>query len=67
MTVILYKSLKVLLQLVGVAGGLYALSLGAKPTLSLILIAVMVAGPEALEILLANVEDPTRSSNRGDD
>lgn len=52
MTLKLFKALKLLIQLVGVAGGVYAMSLGAPPLAALAMMTVMVLGPEGLELFI---------------
>ncbi|GGK74630.1 hypothetical protein [Haloarcula sebkhae] len=52
MTLKLFKTLKLLIQLVGVSGGVYAMSLGAPPLATFAMMTVMVLGPEGLEIVI---------------
>lgn len=50
----LYKILKALTQMGGAAAGVYAMSLGADPTVAFGLIAFIIGGPEAFEYLVTN-------------
>jgi len=49
-----YKSLKMLVLLAAVAAGIIAIRNGADPLTVYTLIAVIVAGPEAVETIIAN-------------
>lgn len=49
-----YKTTKALVQLAGVAAGIYAMSLGAAPFPTFVGIATIVVGPEAFEYYLQN-------------
>jgi hypothetical protein len=48
-----YKIIKSLTQLLAVAAGFYALSLGANPLTTFAIIGAIVVGPEILEYLIA--------------
>jgi len=50
----LYKILKAVTQMAGAASGVYAMSLGADPTVAFGLIAFIIGGPEAFEYLVTN-------------
>jgi len=52
-----YKSLKMLVLLTAVATGIIAIRNGADPLTVYILIGIMVAGPEAVETVIANGND----------
>lgn len=52
MTLKTFKTVKASTQLVGAAAGIYAMSLGADPMTALMLVAVMVSGPEVLEYII---------------
>jgi hypothetical protein len=55
MTLRLYKTLKLLVQLVGAAAGIYAMSLGAPPLATFMMVTLIVSGPEVMEYFI-NVE-----------
>ena len=55
-TLAVYKTIKALTQLVAVAGGFYAISEGADPTMTFALVALIVSGPEAVETILASAD-----------
>ncbi|MCF2208638.1 hypothetical protein KVP02_13430 [Halobacterium salinarum] len=48
----LFKTIKVLTQLVGAVAGAYAMSKGAPPFATFVLIATIVSGPEVLEYFI---------------
>jgi hypothetical protein len=52
MTLKTFKTIKALTQLAGALAGAYAMYLGADPLLTIVLIATMVSGPEALEAVI---------------
>lgn len=54
MTVKTYKLIKAVTQLVTIGAGMYAMSLGADPMTTFILMAAIVTGPEGLELLYTN-------------
>lgn len=56
MSVKAYKLLKLLTQLAGIGAGIYAMILGADPMTTFALIATIISGPEAVELLLANAD-----------
>jgi hypothetical protein len=58
MSVRTYKTLKVLTQLTGAAAGIYAMSLGASPMAALTLVAVIIAGPEIIEVMISEQDPP---------
>jgi len=47
-----FKVLKATTQLVGMAGGLYAMHLGLDPGLAFGMMAFIWGGPEAIEVIL---------------
>lgn len=49
-----YRAIKATVQLVGACLGGYALYLGVPPSLGLLLITIMVIGPEGIDTVLAN-------------
>lgn len=49
-----YKVIKNITQLAGAAAGIYAMSLGADPMTTFVLIAGIILGPEGLEYVLTN-------------
>lgn len=49
-----YKSIKATAQLAAVATGFLAIAEGADPMTAFALVAVIVAGPEAVETIIAN-------------
>jgi len=56
-TVKVYKVIKALTQLAGAGAGIYAMMLGADPTMAFGLIALIISGPEAFEFLVTNGEN----------
>lgn len=56
MTVRTYKTIKAVTQLLAVAAGFYAMSLGAPAFATFALVALIVSGPEAFEAILSNTE-----------
>lgn len=50
-----YKTVKALTQLVGAAGGIFAMHLGADPLLAFSGVVAMVLGPEGFEYWITNV------------
>lgn len=54
MTVRTYKVIKMLTQLVAVGAGVYAMWLGADPMTTFSLVAFIVSGPEAAELLMTS-------------
>lgn len=54
MTLRVFKAIKLTTQLVGAAGGIYAMSLGAPPLAALAMMTVIISGPEALEYFIEN-------------
>lgn len=57
MTVRLYKTITAASRLAAVATGFYAISQGADPLTTFAMVAVIVAGPEAIETVLANADE----------
>jgi len=57
MSLKVYKSLKMLVLLAAVATAIVAIRNGADPLTVYILVAVIVAGPEAVETAIANGDD----------
>jgi hypothetical protein len=53
MSLKVYKTIKATVQLAAVGAGIYAMSLGAAPLLTFLVIGIIVAGPELVEYLLA--------------
>jgi len=63
-----YKTVKAATQLVAVAAGIYAMSLGADPLTVFMIIGVIVAGPELMEYLIAGdgiIVKPAESQDDG--
>ncbi|MFC6975801.1 hypothetical protein ACFQL1_15815 [Halomicroarcula sp. GCM10025709] len=52
MSLRLFKIIKQLTQLTGVAAGIYAMSLGAPPLATFAMMAVIITGPEGLEYFI---------------
>jgi len=52
MTLKTFKVIKGLTQLLGTAGGVYALSLGSPPLATFFLMALIIVGPEGMEYLI---------------
>jgi hypothetical protein len=52
MTLKLFKAIKATTQLAGASAGIYAMMLGADPMPALVLVTLMVSGPEALEFVI---------------
>lgn len=52
-----FKALKAATQLLGVLGGIFAMHQGAQPLQTLLLMTVMVHGPEFLELWMTNGKD----------
>jgi hypothetical protein len=52
-TVQAYKLTKAITQFSGAAAGIYAMSLGADPLTAFVLIAMILAGPEAFEFIIS--------------
>jgi len=52
MTLKTFKLIKALTQLVGAAAGVYAMSEGAPPFATFVIIATVVSGPEVLEYFI---------------
>lgn len=61
-----YKLIKATTQLVAVAAGVYAMSAGADPMFSFVLIAAILGGQEALEAALSAGSAPN-TDDRGED
>lgn len=57
MTLAVYKTIKVLTQMLGVGAGIYAMSLGADPMTSLVIVGTILVGPEVLEYSIASEND----------
>jgi len=57
MTYKAFRTIKALTQLVGALAGAAAIYLGADPLLSLLLITMMVSGPEAVEVFLSDAQE----------
>lgn len=55
-TLAVYKTGKVVTQLVGVSASIYAMYLGADPMTSLVIAGAILVGPEVLEYTIANGE-----------
>lgn len=53
MSVKTYKIIKASTQLVGAAGGVYAMTLGADPMFAMMLITFVIAGPETIDYILS--------------
>jgi hypothetical protein len=53
MTLRTYKLIKASTQMLGAAGGIYAMSLGADPLTAFALVAFIISGPEALDYVLS--------------
>jgi hypothetical protein len=51
-----YKVIKALTQLVGAGAGVYAMQQGADPLAAFFLIALIISGPEAFEMVVSNQE-----------
>ena len=56
MSLAVYKTLKLLTQSAGVAGVIYAMSLGGDPTTALLILGGVLVGPEFLEFAIAQNE-----------
>jgi hypothetical protein len=56
MSLVTYKIIKALTQLVGAAAGIFAMSKGAPPLAAFAMITAIIAGPETLEYLVENSE-----------
>lgn len=52
-----YKIIKAVTQLLGVAAGVYAISQGADAMTGFALIATIITGPEALEAYFSNISN----------
>ncbi|SEQ31328.1 hypothetical protein [Natrinema salaciae] len=57
-TLAVYKTIKATTQLLGVAGGVYAIQQGADPMTALTIIGAILVGPEILEYTIANEGHP---------
>lgn len=56
LTVDQYRALKVVLQWFGVGAGIYAMWLGSPPAPIMLMITVIIAGPELFEYSMTNGE-----------
>jgi len=52
-----FKSIKAIVQMVAIFGGIVAIQNGAEPLTSLVIIAAIYGGPEYLEYFLANQDN----------
>jgi uncharacterized membrane protein len=52
MTLRTFKFFKLLMQLAGIAAGVYAMSLGAAPLATFAMVTVIILGPEGLELFI---------------